>query len=336
MQKENLNIISNNLLAYSITSLVYNTFVIDSILLNNRSHIVSLFKDGLILNEDSEFFSRFYNKGESNKRLQQLLDYYNASSMLFPNYTALDEKKYIYKNIMKKQKVIDLMEELDDKKKEDNVLYINYTNGVKEEKDDRVFDTKIYESIALEQDISKIKELFGDNLNESIEVVNKFTNYLSEIIEKSIESHSHIKKYNKIKLVLSKDIKHSIKAKLNIKLSSKHQNVLTMPMIKPQKKNSSKDNKPLIISHTYLHSMPNELNSYRSRQKRLISSSNLYETITNNNYTCTVNNTNSNRTVTKKVKLNIDDRNKKYLKSYIRNGLLTERKTQKKIFLIKH
>ena len=238
MQKENLNIISNNLLAYSITSLAYNTFVIDSILLNNRSHIVSLFKDGLILNEDSEFFSRFYNKGESNKRLQQLLDYYNASSMLFPNYTALDEKKYIYKNIMKKQKVIDLMEELDDKKKEDNVLYINYTNGVKEEKDDRVFDTKIYESIALDQDISKIKELFGDNLNESIEEVNKFTNYLSEIIEKSIESHSHIKKYNKIKLVLSKDIKHSIKAKLNIKLSSKHQNVLTMPMIKPQKKNN--------------------------------------------------------------------------------------------------
>ena len=82
--------------------------------------------------------------------------------------------------------------------------------------------------------------------------------------------------------------------------------------------------------------MPNELNSYRSRQKRLISSSNLYETITNNNYTSTVNNTNSNRTVTKKVKLNIDDRNKKYLKSYIRNELLTERKTQKKIFLIKH
>ena len=59
MQKENLNIISNNLLAYSITSLAYNTFVIDSILLNNRSHLVSLFKDGLILNEDSEFFHRF-------------------------------------------------------------------------------------------------------------------------------------------------------------------------------------------------------------------------------------------------------------------------------------
>lgn len=334
MQKDKLNIISNNLLSYSITTLAYNTFVIDSILLNNHSHIVSLFKDGLIYNEDSEMFRRFYNKEETNKRLKQLCDYYTASSMLFPNYTALDEKKYIYKNIMKKQKVIDLMEELDDKRKEDNVLYVNYTNGIKEEKDDRVFDTKIYESIALEQDISKIKELFGDNLSESIDEIKKFTNYLSEIVDKSVDSHSHIKKYNKIKLILSKDIKQSIK--LNIKLSSKHQNVLTMPIIKPKKKTSNEDNKTLVISHTYLHSMPNELNSYRSRQKRLISSSNLYETITNNNYKSITNTTNTNRTINKKIKLNIDNSNKKYLKSYIRNGWLTERKTQKKIFLIKH
>ena len=59
---------------------------------------------------------RFYNNEESVVRLKKYFDIYEEFSKIFPNYTPLSEAKYIYTNIHKKQKIIDLQQDQDNLK----------------------------------------------------------------------------------------------------------------------------------------------------------------------------------------------------------------------------
>lgn len=397
---------------YSISPEEFNLIQITHIIENDSCHIVSLFKEHLIYDEGTDFLRRFYGKRESSIRLTKLYEYYNASSMLFPNYTALPEGKYIYKNIMKKQKVIDLIEAMDEEKE-------NQKKNKKDKEEDRVFDTKIYESIAFEPDMSKIKEIFNITIkDDSFEEIKKLTNYLVDIVDAdqfpmettpnspsiTYQHNSHNKnnncinlttttattlnntnnqkksvidkqnqksnfnciKHNKIKLSLATEIKNTLaptlKSKLNLQLNSffKHRPVLTMPMIEIKspishrklsstKMNSSKEKKKsnLVINHNYMQSMPSELNSYRSREKRKINSNNIHELFnlsnrsnSKNKYLSTITSYNNSRrkelSIKPTKKMNINERTKQYLNLYLTNGWLTERKSGKKCFKIIH
>ena len=92
------------------------------------------------------------------------MDYYTESSFIFPNYTPLPESKYIYKNIIKKQRVIDEQENLEEiknkkkklKDKHKNIFYDFYNNN----NDSKFFNSTIYNSI-LKPSESLIKNLFG-------------------------------------------------------------------------------------------------------------------------------------------------------------------------------
>ena len=397
---------------YSISPEEFNLIQITHIIENDSCHIVSLFKEHLIYDEGTDFLRRFYGKRESSIRLTKLYEYYNASSMLFPNYTALPEGKYIYKNIMKKQKVIDLIEAMDEEKE-------NQKKNKKDKEEDRVFDTKIYESIAFEPDMSKIKEIFNITIkDDSFEEIKKLTNYLVDIADAdqfpmettpnspsiTYQHNSHNKnnncinlttttattlnntnnqkksvidkqnqksnfnciKHNKIKLSLATEIKNTLaptlKSKLNLQLNSffKHRPVLTMPMIEIKspishrklsstKMNSSKEKKKsnLVINHNYMQSMPSELNSYRSREKRKINSNNIHElfnlsnrSISKNKYLSTITSYNNSKrkelSIKPTKKMNINEKTKQYLNLYLTNGWLTERKSGKKCFKIIH
>ena len=397
---------------YSISPEEFNLIQITHIIENDSCHIVSLFKEHLIYDEGTDFLRRFYGKRESSIRLTKLYEYYNASSMLFPNYTALPEGKYIYKNIMKKQKVIDLIEAMDEEKE-------NQKKNKKDKEEDRVFDTKIYESIAFEPDMSKIKEIFNITIkDDSFEEIKKLTNYLVDIVDAdqfqmettpnspsiTYQHNSHNKnnncinlttttattlnntnnqkksvidkqnqksnfnciKHNKIKLSLATEIKNTLaptlKSKLNLQLNSffKHRPVLTMPMIEIKspishrklsstKMNSSKEKKKsnLVINHNYMQSMPSELNSYRSREKRKINSNNIHElfnlsnrSISKNKYLSTITSYNNSKrkelSIKPTKKMNINEKTKQYLNLYLTNGWLTERKSGKKCFKIIH
>ena len=397
---------------YSISPEEFNLIQITHIIENDSCHIVSLFKEHLIYDEGTDFLRRFYGKRESSIRLTKLYEYYNASSMLFPNYTALPEGKYIYKNIMKKQKVIDLIEAMDEEKE-------NQKKNKKDKEEDRVFDTKIYESIAFEPDMSKIKEIFNITIkDDSFEEIKKLTNYLVDIVDSdqfpmettpnspsiTYQHNSHNKnnncinlttttattlnntnnqkksvidkqnqksnfnciKHNKIKLSLATEIKNTLaptlKSKLNLQLNSffKHRPVLTMPMIEIKspishrklsstKMNSSKEKKKsnLVINHNYMQSMPSELNSYRSREKRKINSNNIHELFnlsnrsnSKNKYLSTITSYNNSKrkelSIKPTKKMNINEKTKQYLNLYLTNGWLTERKSGKKCFKIIH
>ena len=92
---------------YVSTRESYNMKIINDILSNEATHIVSFFKEYLIYDDVDEFLKRFYTKKESDKRVKSQTVYTNKYSKVFPIYFVLDEKKYMFKNIRKKQKAID-------------------------------------------------------------------------------------------------------------------------------------------------------------------------------------------------------------------------------------
>ena len=113
----------------------YNIRQINDIVYNEKAFIVANFKDFLIYDDSSEFLKRFYKFKESEERLPRLYDYYENYSKIFPNYIILPEAKYIYKNIQKKQRLIDTQQMLEE--------------GINNKKDDSsyLFNTRIHESI---------------------------------------------------------------------------------------------------------------------------------------------------------------------------------------------
>ena len=81
----------------------YNTKIINDILYNEQTNIVSVFKDYLIFDDVSEFLKRYYKKNESVSRLPKVITFYDTYSKVFPNYVCLPESKYMFKNIERKQ-----------------------------------------------------------------------------------------------------------------------------------------------------------------------------------------------------------------------------------------
>jgi len=86
----------------------YNAKIVSDIMYNENRHIVSVFKDYLIYDDFSEYLKRFYTRHEAHDRLPKVYDFYERHSKVFPNYVALPaESKYMFKNIERKQKLID-------------------------------------------------------------------------------------------------------------------------------------------------------------------------------------------------------------------------------------
>lgn len=132
---------------YLISKSFYNTKCITDIIFNEKSLLVAKFKDFLILDDSSEFLKRFYKKSEQKQRLKKIFDYYNECSKIFPNYIALRESKYIYKNIQRKQRMIDNLQNQENKNKKDKKNKDVNNKDREDGLNSNVFDTKIINSI---------------------------------------------------------------------------------------------------------------------------------------------------------------------------------------------
>lgn len=140
---------------YKLNSYAYNVKLINDIVYNEKANIVAIFKDFLIYDDSSEFLKRFYKLGEAEDRLPKLFDYYENYSKIFPNYIILPEAKFIYKNIQKKQRLIDTQQMLE------------MNNGVNKDNSSYVFDTKIHDSIMnISQSFALNHDLFTKKSNK--------------------------------------------------------------------------------------------------------------------------------------------------------------------------
>ena len=141
---------------YSNEEDFYNIKIINEIICNDSTHIVAVFKDFLISGDTSEFLQKLYSLSESKECLPKIYEYYDSCSVIFPNYVILPESKYIYKNIQRKQRVIDNQQDLEEKQE-------RIKRGLIKIKDDEdpVFTTMALDSILDQTDTSGIKNFFG-------------------------------------------------------------------------------------------------------------------------------------------------------------------------------
>ena len=135
-----------------------NNIIIENIMSNGTCHIVSLFKNYLIEDDYSEYIHRFYNYKETIIRLKKLFYYHVKTSVIFPNYFPLTESKYLYNNVIKKQRIIDEQQDLDEKRKNEK---INNNIEIK----DKLFTSSIYNDIFNSSE-SVMRIVFGLEKND--------------------------------------------------------------------------------------------------------------------------------------------------------------------------
>ena len=157
----------------------YNSIIIDNIIFNDKSHIVSVFKDLLINHDFNDFLKRFYTREESDIRLPKYFEYYNLYSKIFPNYTSIPEGKYFYINIQKKQRMIDLQEDMEKEKSKEKKSKV-VKKDVKEEK---VFNTSVMNSILNRTNKEEMEMLFDIYFDNSLEEDIKFFKKINKLIE---------------------------------------------------------------------------------------------------------------------------------------------------------
>ena len=97
---------------YSSGNYSFNKISINNLVFNENCLVVARFKDFLIYDDNTEFFRRFYPSKDGLQRLKKILLFYEKYSKIFPNYLVLKENIYLYRNIRKKQKMIDALNEL--------------------------------------------------------------------------------------------------------------------------------------------------------------------------------------------------------------------------------
>ena len=180
---------------YFISNNYYKKIIANSLIYNEKTHIVAQFKEFLVIDDFSEFLKRFYTKKEAFLRLPLFFDYYQTYSKIFPNYTILKESKYIYKNIHRKQKMIDLQQEEESNERKKG---LNHQRKKNQQEISTIFDNDVYNSIIKQsQDLYMIlfgikksaKNLIDSSKNE--EDKNSFSSFDINNIVKLIEKYDY-------------------------------------------------------------------------------------------------------------------------------------------------
>ena len=109
-----MNVINYNLLKYNISSKKFNDDIIDDIIFNGKKHIVSVFKDYLILDDSCDFISKYYSLFESLTLLFKISN--NTFNNNIPTLSDIDKEHIILKGMKKKFEKINLIKKKSFKK----------------------------------------------------------------------------------------------------------------------------------------------------------------------------------------------------------------------------
>ena len=184
--------------------------MINDILYNEKTHYVEAFKEYLIYEDYNEFLKRYYKRSELRIKLPKILNFYEKYSKIYANYTVIPESKYMYKNIKRKQKMIDQMQNND----------INNSDNEEEEEENEeisntVFSSKVMNSI-FNKTLSTLNKSDNGNTEQSI---NNFVSQINDIEVKANQTKTNVenKKIKKIHKNIILFFKNNLK-KLKIKL----------------------------------------------------------------------------------------------------------------------
>ena len=248
--------------------------MINDIIYNEKTHFVETFKEYLLYEDDNEFLIKFYSKKETSKRLKRILTFYDKYSRIYANYTAIPESKYMYKNIKRKQKMIDQMKDSEETEESYNSSYhtiftknvMNSINSITKSiynNDSDSNNLSIESSLSLKKLINKLSIQEKRNKKEN-EIKNDFKRNNKNtdnknIQEKIIESKKNLLSNNSSKKkMISALLSPKIKAKLIENNSKKNikDNILKEKAInhKSIENNVKKNDKFLLSTNTNLTS----------------------------------------------------------------------------------
>ena len=106
---------------YTLGKYSSKVFFINCILYNNKCTLTHMFKEFLFFDNNTEFLRHYYSSYDIENILSKILEIYSLYSKIYPNYIILKENKFLYKNIRKKQKLLD---EKNENNENDNNKYI--------------------------------------------------------------------------------------------------------------------------------------------------------------------------------------------------------------------
>ena len=203
----------------------YNEKVINDILYNERTHYVEMFKEYLLYEDYNEFLNYYYGKHLLITKLKKILNFYDKYSKIFPNYTALRESKYLYKNIKKKQKIIN---QINENKRNENLEEDSDLSYYK-----TIFDSKVINTIYTGHNTINVNNndslITNDksicNFIEQISLIEKETNKIKEQKKKIKDAQlnkTHKKNGQIIFKKLSNILINSTNYNYNIKNKSKN------------------------------------------------------------------------------------------------------------------
>ena len=231
---------------YKINEQLYYHNIIDNIIFNERTHLVSLFKDYLILDDDYEFLRRFYTKEESYPRIKKSVLYYDLHEKIYPNYAPLPESKLIYYNIIRKQNLHDIKKEKEKERKSEK------ENKYENKNDNIIFNSSAYNYIINQSntnlsifDIEKDNNGGEESINDINNLINTINKDENKIIIKNIYSNRtyNDKNFN-IKEVENKQLVSSNIYKKNISHVKNKNNVFKC-IIKPKKNKTPSTNQTI-------------------------------------------------------------------------------------------
>ena len=231
---------------YNVMPKRYNSTIIDNIVFNEKSHIVSKFKDLLINYDFNDFLKRYYTRSESAVRLPKYFEYYSLYSKIFPNYTSIPEGKYFYINIQKKQRMIDLQENMENEKSKEK----KSKKPKKKEPDINVFNTSVINSILNRTNKEEMEMLFDidfENISkEEINFIFKINKLVENINSYEIKEDYYIDYNYESKNEKKNNKKEIISPLMNININyinfNKYNNDVKLNSVSFNNQNNNKNN----------------------------------------------------------------------------------------------
>ena len=135
---------------------IYDIKKVNELIFNIPSHFTAIFKEYLLKEEEAEFLKRIYYKNEIEKKLKNIFYFYEKYSKIFPNYIVIPEGHHLYKNILKKQKMIDKLQKIKEEEMKNKEILLGGS-----------FDT-IFSNGAIDSIYNNNKDSFNSNTLASI------------------------------------------------------------------------------------------------------------------------------------------------------------------------
>jgi len=150
---------------YTLGKYSSKVFFINCILYNNKCTLTHMFKEFLFFDNSTEYLRHYYSSYDIENILSKILEIYSLYSKIYPNYIILKENKFLYKNIRKKQKMID------EKNDNNNKSYKEDINN----KENELFTPSVRNEIKGFED--SIFNYINSNKNNNDSINNQYNQY---------------------------------------------------------------------------------------------------------------------------------------------------------------